>query len=695
MARFQVNGNRPRGGTPRPVPYPGWRPFGRADGDRFFGRYDEVKAVARLWQENRLTILHGTAAVGKTSLLAAGVLPLLDAASGEVAADLVVLPTAELTPPAAPMAEPLIDRNPSSFSVLRTWAQARGPSIRAVSLSDFLLSSRDQMEVARRPRHVLAAIDHFDWIFDAPDDEREIFIGELADALKRVPELSLLLIVDDGSLQRFRLHQARLSDSHAGFLKLGPLAPVHALAAVNGPLAGTGHAFQPGAAEEFVAALGAASSGDSGSDGLPVQPLLLQLACEELWSKHSPADEVITPDLLRDVGDIGRALRHFYDSAVRVTHQITGVAENQLRGWIEYAFVDPRGAPRSAPRQAGLTAGMTHQVVDVLVERHFLAIERPPQRTLCRLTLAAMAPAVREVNQMWRSVSQPGVLDYTPAAIKPRAYAAAARDALAEGNLSDAQSLAVLAAERFQLSGDEWQLAHTLMLRGDIACARGDLSYAEENFQEALSRFSVLQDRTQTARTLSALGEIRAMEGDYQRAEEFQRLAVDTLPTDVDALVGLGYAQWYGGSPANAEATFTQALAWDAGATLAMSGRGQVRAEMREYSAALADLDQALSSGLAPDEEADARSATALALAGLGRPEEAERELAAARSKVPRARTLLRSARIAAIAGRDDAAVKDLERALTAKPPLSPAEQEAARRMLRRLTGRSRTSKAG
>lgn len=695
MVRFQVSGIRPRGGAPRPSPYPGWRPFGRADAGRFFGRHGEARSAARLWLENRLTVLHGTAAVGKTSLLVAGVLPLLDAASREDPDDLVVLPVAELTSAAAPMAEPLIDRNPSSFSVLRMWAQAEGPSIRAASFSDFLLSTRDQIDVVRKPRRVLAAIDHFDWIFDAPDDERETFIGELADALRRVPELSLLLIVDDDSLQRFRFHQARLWDSDVGYLKLGRLAPVDALAAVNGPLAGIDHAFQPDAAEEFVAALGTVSGRDSEADGLSVQPLLLQLACAEAWSKLSPADKVITSELLRDVGDIGRALRHFYDSSVRMTHQITGVPENQLRGWAEYAFVDPRGAPRSAPKESGLTAGMAHQVVDVLVERHFLALKRPPHRTLCRLTLAAMAPAVREVNRMWRSVSQPGALDYTPAAIKPGAYAAAARDAFAEGNLSDAQSLAVLAAERFRLSGDERKLAHALMLRGDIACARGDLGYAEENFQEALARFSVLQDRNQTARTLSALGEIRAMEGDYQRAEEFQRLAVDTLPTDVDALVGLGYAQWYGGSAANAEATFTQALAWDAGATLAMSGRGQVRAEMREYSAALTDLDQALSSGLAPDEDADARSAKALALAGLGRPEEAERELAAARSEVPRARTLLRSARIAAMGGRDEAAVVDLERALTARPPLSPAEEEAARRMIRRLTARGRSSKAG
>lgn len=692
MARSQVSGPRSPGGPSWPDPYPGWRPFGRADADRFFGRLDDTRVAARLWRENRLTVLHAPAATGKTSLLTAGVIPFL--ASDEAAADVAVLPIAELMPNEA-TPEPLTDRNPSSFSLLRTWAQADSPNIRATSPADFLLSTHRQIEGGRKSRPLLAAIDHFDRILDAPEDERHTFVGELADALERVPELNLLLIIDDQSRQRFQLYQTGLWDGHVSLYKLSLLAPADALGAVSGPLIGTGYAFAPGAAEELVAALGAASDGGSGSDGLGVHPLLLQLTCERLWSRLPPDQRIIDRELLRDGGDIAEALRDFYEWAVGVTHQVTGVAVDQLRGWIEHAFVDSRGAPRSAPRQGGLVEGMAQEVVDALVERHFLAVERPLRRTLYRLTVGAMAPAVREANLVRRNMSAPGALDYTPKPIAPSAYAAAARDAFAEGDLSQAQSLAVLAAERFRLSGDERQLAHALILRGNIACARGDLGHAAENFQEALSRFTVLQDRDQTARTLSALGEIRAMEGDYQRAEEFQQLAVDTLPTDVSALVGLGYAQWYGGSPANAEATFTQALAWDPGATLAMAGRGQVRAEMREYKAALADLDQVSSAELSPGEEADVRSAKALALAGLGRREESERELGVAQSKAPRARTLLRSARIAAIEGRDGAAADDLRRALGARPSLSPAEQAAARRMLGRLSSHGRVGSAG
>ena len=79
---------------------------------------------------------------------------------------------------------------------------------------------------------------------------------------------------------------------------------------------------------------------------------------------------------------------------------------------------------------------------------------------------------------------------------------------------------------------------------------------------------------------------------------------MEQLPTYVDAIIGLGYAQWYEGSPADAAATFDQALGWDTPGSPAASLRGQVLAEMEEYDAALVNLDSALGDPpLPPDEE--------------------------------------------------------------------------------------------
>jgi tetratricopeptide (TPR) repeat protein len=166
-------------------------------------------------------------------------------------------------------------------------------------------------------------------------------------------------------------------------------------------------------------------------------------------------------------------------------------------------------------------------------------------------------------------------------------------------------------------------------------------------------------------------------------AEKLYRQATDRCPGNTETLVGLGYARWHGGSPADAEATFNQALALRPGAPRALAGRGQVRIELRDYGAARTDLVRALEADLPPAEEIDARSARALALAELGRSGEADAELVIARREDPgRARTLLRAGRIAMLAGRMEHAKADLRRALWATPALAPREEAEARRLL-------------
>src|SRR5579859_2077014 len=56
-------------------PYPGWRAFQEDDHDHFCGRKADIAAVVNLWTANRLTVVSGAVASGKTSLLQAGVYP--------------------------------------------------------------------------------------------------------------------------------------------------------------------------------------------------------------------------------------------------------------------------------------------------------------------------------------------------------------------------------------------------------------------------------------------------------------------------------------------------------------------------------------------------------------------------------------------------------------------------------------------
>lgn len=97
---------------PADGPYVGLRPFRRDDSAKFFGRLRESHEVSDLWQANRLTILYGPSGVGKTSLLQAGVLPLLDPTKADI------LPIGRVSHGSAFPTAALSEHNPHVFALL-------------------------------------------------------------------------------------------------------------------------------------------------------------------------------------------------------------------------------------------------------------------------------------------------------------------------------------------------------------------------------------------------------------------------------------------------------------------------------------------------------------------------------------------------------------------------------------------------
>jgi tetratricopeptide (TPR) repeat protein len=245
---------------------------------------------------------------------------------------------------------------------------------------------------------------------------------------------------------------------------------------------------------------------------------------------------------------------------------------------------------------------------------------------------------------------------------------------------------AARAVDEYRAAGDWRGLADARQRQADLARAAGDLAASEEYLRAALSVYIMLSDSYSAGRVLASLAESRFLAGDYIGAADLDRQAVERLPGDTEALTGLAYAEWQAGSPADAEVTFSQVLRWASDTVAALAGRGQVRADLENYGEALDDLDRALGFPMERDAEADARSARALALAGLGRTDAAHKELLASLQLAPdRARTRLRAGRIAAIAGHLEEARVEVERALRGRPALSRSEKESASRLLLRF----------
>ncbi|MEV4893760.1 tetratricopeptide repeat protein, partial [Nonomuraea sp. NPDC055795] len=509
------------------------------------------------------------------------------------------------------------------YSVLSDWGGAALPAP-GTTIGAFLAQ-----RVTRTPPNgrLLAAIDQFEEIFTAFParvGERGDLLRQLAGALAEIPSLNLLLVVRDDHVASLDAVERVLGVPFSR-RRLEALDGSAAMEAIQGPVRGTERELSGDAARELVTRLRTTTHADllgnvATVEEPLVEPLHLQIVCAEIWAEPGRAADL----------DVRHALASFYDRAVHDAAEETRPPgksarrwEERTRRWVESAFITEYGTRGTKLRGLETTADLPNALADALAARHVLTARTRLRATWYQLGQDLMIEAVRQANAAWFTTPQRS----GQAGTGPAAFAEAAEAAFGEGNFTGARRLASVAATRYQEEGDTRRQARAMALHGEIALVEGDLKAARESFSEALNGFESLADRVSTARSLSALANVLATSGDHRAAADLYRQAVEVNRADLEARTGLAHALWRLGSPADAEAEFTVAISARPGAgrpiARALSGRGQVRVDLRLYARALADLDRALASGLNPEDEADAQSARALALAGLGRHEEA------------------------------------------------------------------------
>jgi tetratricopeptide (TPR) repeat protein len=590
-------------------PYVGPRPFRRTESALFSGRSEEVRHVRDAWLSERVVILHGPAAVGKTSLLHAGLLALFD---DEPPPRTMVLPVGRLIhQPTWPLAHA---PGPGGyrFTLLSSWTPAGRTPDPEQPLVTALRGAVGTVGAAS-PRRVLAAIDHMEELFTAFPArlaEQERLIRELAAALRDLP-LNLLLVVRDDQLAALSGYEGLLGPQPFTYVRMEGLDEPSALTAVTSPAEGSGRRFAAGVAERLVENLRTTIYTDRLGDTTTlrserVSPFELQIACSALWASLEPADETITMEQVWRIGDLAGILASYYDRAVRDVSMETGVTERRLRAWIETTFITERGTRGTAYRGIAQSADMPNAVVDALVARHILTEEQRARSLWYQLGQERLVEAVRAANRAHDV--EPAHARATPGR-SPADFRAAAEAALGEGDFISAHRFADLAASRSLAEGDERQFANLLAFKAEVARVEGDLESARETLTAARSQFESQQDTLATVRVLTALAEICLSMDRPDEAVELGRQAVDRMPVDVAARTLLAYALWRAGSAADAEAAYNDALDLDPDAARALYGRGRVRIALRDYEGALSDLERALALRLTRAEEDLARGA--------------------------------------------------------------------------------------
>jgi tetratricopeptide (TPR) repeat protein len=649
-------------------PYPGSRAFRQADQALFFGRGDDTKAIVDLWMTNRLTIVSGPVASGKTSLLHAGVYPLMPVKRSRI------LPIGDLFHGLTFPFPALPDRNPFTLALLTSWSPEDVPTrLAGLSISDFV------RRFARGENGAIyAAIDQLDDLLLDPLDSaqskwRHQFLAELTQAMTDHPRLHLLLVTRSAAL-------GFLASSLGGGAQraIAPLTAAQAIEAVTGPARTAGRCFTEEAAYRVIGDL--STPGTAAVDF--VEPSLLQVVCWQLWEGLPPGVTAIDDWSIREFGEADTALATRCGHVIGEVAALYDIPSRRLRSWLADNFVTDRGTRDGVHEGRQATAGQPNAVLRSLLDRHLLTSETDESVRYYRLLTS------RLIEPLWKAGID------RPTAPTAAEYLQAAERELALGELDFARTHAKRAL-RAPASLAERAQAETLL--GNVEHQCGKPGEALPHYRDAAELLQATGDTAAAAHQLAAAGQLLLAEGDVNAALTELRVAAERVPNDLELQTQLALALWQLGDGRTAVAILNWVLTIEGGHPGARRARGEILADLGEPRDAMLDLDRSV-----PDRPSS-RAARGLALAELGDHAAAAKEINGAVAEARRSGlVLLYAARASELAG-DNVSAKDrAKEAIDATdPPLYPAHKQLARKLAgRRLgitrpyPGRSATSSA-
>jgi hypothetical protein len=336
----------------RPAPYVGPVAFDEDDAPFFFGRPEEAASVSAKLRSARLTVLYGPSGVGKSSLLRAGVVPLLREEAHQTQ-----------------------DESPFAVCVFGSWGDEpeRGLEEEArAALRELAGGERLPREGAAlvetlrawtgRVGSLLVVLDQFEeYLLRHRDRDSEELTGfglELARIVtdQSLPVNVLVSIREDAwaELDRFN---GKIPVRLVNYVRLDHLDRDSAREAIEAPVFAWNRTLPPGAAPYYVegavvqallANHGEASFADeTGGDG--IETMFLQLALERLWhATVAEGAQVLTLARLEALGVRRIVKRHVLGALGRLTPREQATAAGCFR------FLATRAKTKAAHTAADL-----------------------------------------------------------------------------------------------------------------------------------------------------------------------------------------------------------------------------------------------------------------------------------------------------------------------------------------------------
>jgi WD40 repeat protein len=372
-------------------PYVGPRPFEESNRHLFFGRDGEANELMSLVVAHPAVLVYAQSGAGKTSLLNAKLIPLLKEQGYEV------LPPARIQGLENEKAA-----NIFVFNTILSWADAQnGASSELLQMTlaeflkkrphvqkvpDFTLKSSaddgdDEDENAAPdiwefPRFVI--FDQFEELFTSyPSqwEKRREFFDQVREALEDDYLLRVVFVMREDYIAELDPYVSLLPERLSVRVRLERLKKPAAMDAVLKPLELTVRRFDDGVANMLVDNLMKSTDGATGVEQF-VEPLQLQIVCQNLWESLEPNDSIITKGHLEQCGDVKQALMRFFEKSIRSLIGENGVPdgsrridEGDLRLWFERVLITRERKRAIVSRERERTGDMPNDTIIAPLER--------------------------------------------------------------------------------------------------------------------------------------------------------------------------------------------------------------------------------------------------------------------------------------------------------------------------------------
>ena len=436
-------------------PYVGPRSFEQNESQYFFGRDEEIEILSSLVLARRVVLMFAQSGAGKSSLLRAGLVPKLiqketigRGRRARTYQKMGVFPIVSVGGGIPSTIENSI-ANVFAFSALYSLLPDIDPNqLTQLTLTQGLnlilnnehADHKDTPETHHQMAHQLPAdtpilliFDQFEELFTKNIDswpDRESFFRQITEALSMYPLLHVLFSMREDYIAELTPYAELLPEKLRSRFRLERLQRKAALQAVEQPAVHAGRVFDEGVAESLVDNLRRTQTGqrtpsflrDTPTDALQdsitdpnvsstahdglgayVEPVHLQIVCQQLWANLPPGETVIMAQDVADFGDVDQALTGFYESTLTKVIAKTDVSERQLRSWFDTQAITPAHTRDLVYQGETETEGLPNQAIAVLNDAYIIRASIRGNDTWYELAHDRLVEPIWAANRAWQN----------------------------------------------------------------------------------------------------------------------------------------------------------------------------------------------------------------------------------------------------------------------------------------------------